>query len=81
MLNTNLMREVESLSVTDRMALMEYLARSVQKELELKPRRKKGSSLNRVVGALRASREKGQPAPTDSEVRNIVADYLIEKHA
>ena len=84
MLNTNLMREVESLSVTDRMALMEYLARSVQKELELKPRRKKGSSLNRVVGALRASRavrEKGRPAPTDSEVKAMVADYLIEKHA
>ncbi|MGC1378550.1 MAG: hypothetical protein WA821_20125 [Anaerolineales bacterium] len=84
MLNTNLMREVESLSVTDRMALMEYLARSVQKELELKPRRKKGSSLNRVVGALRAPRavrEKGQPAPTDSEVKAMVADYLIEKHA
>ena len=71
------MREVESLSVTDRMALMEYLARSVQKELELKPRRKKGSSLNRVVGALR---EKGKPAPTDTEVQDMLSDYLMKKH-
>jgi len=78
MLNTNLMREVESLSVTDRMALMEFLARSVQKELELKPRRRKGSSFDRVVGALR---EKGKPAPTDNEVKDMLADYLIKKHS
>lgn len=78
MLNTHLINEVESLSVTDRMALMEYLARSVQKDLELKPRRKKGSSLNRVVGALR---EKGQPAPSDAEVKDMVADYLMKKHS
>lgn len=78
MLNTNLIREVELLSVKDRMALMEYLARSMQKELELKPRHKKGSSLDRVLGALR---EKGKPAPTDEEVQTIIADYLIGKHA
>jgi hypothetical protein len=77
MLNTNLIHEVEQLSVKDRMVLMEYLARSVQKELEFKPRRKKGSSLERVLGALR---EKGKPAPTDEEVQNMLADYLIEKH-
>ena len=78
MLNTNLMREVESLSVKDRMALMEYLSRSVQKELELKPRRKKGSSLDHVLGALR---EKGKPAPKDKEVQDMIVDYMIEKHA
>ena len=78
MLNTNLIHEVEQLSVKDRMVLMEYLARSVQKELEFKSRRKKGSSLERVQGALR---EKGKPAPTDEEVQNRLADYLIKKHA
>lgn len=78
MLSTNLIKEVEHLSVKERMALMEYLARSVQNELELKPRRKKGSSLGRVLGALRV---KGTPAPTDQEIKNMTADYLIEKHS
>ncbi|MDX9992868.1 MAG: hypothetical protein RBS68_12590 [Anaerolineales bacterium] len=77
MLNTNLIHEVDLLSVKERVALMEYLARSVQKELE-KPHRKKGSSLNRVLGALR---EKGKPAPTDEEVQNMITDYLIEKYS
>jgi hypothetical protein len=78
MLTIDLIHEVERLSIKDRMALMEYLARSVQKEFELKPRRKKGSSLERVLGALRT---KGKPAPTDKEVQNMIADYLIEKHS
>jgi hypothetical protein len=38
----------------------------------------KDSSLFRVLGALR---EPGKPAPTDEEVEQMVADYLLEKHA
>ena len=69
MLNTNLIHEVDRLSVKERVDLMEYLVRSVQKGLEDKRRRKSGSSLNRVLGALR---EKGKPAPTDEDVKKCL---------
>jgi hypothetical protein len=36
------------------------------------------SSLFRVLGALR---EEDKPAPTDEEVEQMIADYLLEKHA
>ena len=67
MLTTNLMREVESLSIQDRMALMEYLARSVQEDLELQLRRKRGPSLNGVTGTLRENRKS---APMDMDVQD-----------
>ena len=38
----------------------------------------KDSSLFRVLGALR---EADKPAPNDEEVEQMVADYLLEKHA
>ena len=78
MLNGGIIQQVDRLPLDDRMALMEYLARSMQNELRVRARRKKGSSLDRVLGALR---EKGKPAPTDEEVQNMIADYLIEKHS
>ena len=37
MLNTNLIQKLELLSVKDRLKLIEYLARSVRKELEDTP--------------------------------------------
>jgi hypothetical protein len=78
MLNGEIIQQVDRLPLDDRVALMEHLARSMQNELRVRARRKKGSSLDRVLGALR---EKGKPAPTDEEVQNMIADYLIEKHS
>jgi len=78
MLNGEIIQQVDRLPLDDRMALMEYLARSMQNELRARARRKKGSSFDRVLGSLR---EKGKPAPTDEEVQNMIADYLIEKHS
>jgi hypothetical protein len=78
MLNREIIQQVDRLPLDDRMALMEYLARSMQNELKSRARRKKSSSLDRVLGILR---EKGKPAPTDEEVQNMIADYLIEKHS
>ena len=40
MFNTNLIHEVDLLPLKDRVALMEYLARSVQKELDVESQRK-----------------------------------------
>lgn len=78
MLDANLMKQIDRMPINDRVALMEYLARSVHRELERKPRRRKGSSLDRLMGILR---EPGKPAPTDQEVQDMIADYLIEKHS
>jgi hypothetical protein len=78
MLDTNLLQQVDRLPLKDRMILIEYAARSVQTELVGKRVKKRGSSLNRVLGALRV---KGKPAPTDEEVKKMVVDHLVEKYS
>ncbi len=78
MLDTNLLQQVDRLPLKDRMILIEYAARSVQTELAGKRAKKRGSSLNRVVGALRV---KGKPAPTDEEVKKMYVDHLVEKYS
>lgn len=77
MLDTDLLQQVDRLPLKDRMALIEYTARSVQSELAGKRTKKRGSSLDRVLGALR---EKGKPAPSDEELKEMYVDSLIEKH-
>ncbi len=66
--------EIGHLSITERLSLIEQLTRSVQAELA-PPRR--GSSLERLQGILKTA----GPTPSDEEVRNIITDYLIEKHS
>lgn len=78
MLDTNLLQQVDRLPLKDRMILIEYAARSVQTELIGKRTKKRGSSLNRVVGALKM---KGKPAPTDAEVKKMYVDHLVEKYS
>jgi len=66
--------EIGQLTVEERLLLIEQLTRSVQADL-VPPRRR--SSLERLQGILKTD----GPPPTDDEVRDMIADYLIEKHS
>ncbi len=84
MLNNNLIHEVELLSIKERVALMEYLAHSLQKELE-KPRRKtrKTSKIEmpaKIEFSRGMLRRAGVPPLTDDEVEQALADSLIEDY-
>lgn len=90
-LYTDVASKVKRMSQAEKLALLRVLADSLGEEM---PKRKrapkkvdfqpgkftpaKNSSLFRVLGALR---EEGKPAPTDAEVEQMIADYLIGKHA
>jgi hypothetical protein len=66
--------EIGHLSIEERLRLIEQLARSVQADLA--PSRR-GSSLERLQGILKTD----GPPPTDEDVREMITDYLIEKHS
>ena len=55
MLNANLIHEVDLLPLKDRVALMEYLARSVQKELDVEPQEEPRLLTNEEKQVLRSS--------------------------
>lgn len=64
----------KKLSPEQRLALMTELAQSLQMEMSMQ--RERPSSLARVRGMLKV--EGG--TPTDEELTNDYADYLIKKH-
>ncbi len=86
------MKKIQRLTISEQQAIYNEL----QRTLETAPRKNvarkreainyrvgafqpaKDSSLFRVLGALR---EEGKPAPTDGQVEQMVADYLLKKHA
>jgi hypothetical protein len=71
-----IVNEAMGLPLHERLTLLELLAHSIQQELWEKRGSRNGSSLNRVLGALKLER----PAPSDEEIKNEYIDYLIEKY-
>ncbi|MCC6299760.1 MAG: hypothetical protein IT314_10710 [Anaerolineales bacterium] len=74
---SQLLTEIDRLSVDERIRLMEALTRSLQVELRPTRRKKRGSSLQRVMGVLRV---KGGKVPSDNELREQYVNHLIQKH-
>jgi hypothetical protein len=90
-LYTELVSKVKQMSQAEKLALLRVLADSLgdetpkrkraKKTVEFQPGRfkpAKDSSLFQVLGALR---DENKPAPGDEEVDQIIANYLIKKHA
>jgi len=85
--------EIKRLSVAERIALIEAITRSVREDLELQDKdaqvntsksdqtvRQEGSGVSlsqRLYGILKFD---GDP-PTDEELKDHYADYLLEKHS
>lgn len=65
--------QIKQLSVEDRRALYEWLARELSSERA--PTKSISSSASRVRGLLRTD-----PVPSDEEISDAYADYLIEKY-
>jgi len=89
-LYTEVVSKVKQMSQAEKLALLRVLADSIGNEAPKRKRAKKivdfqpgrftparDSSLFRALGALR---EEGKTAPTDSEVEQMMADYLMERH-
>jgi hypothetical protein len=82
MLNTNLIHEVDLLSVKDRVALMEYLARSVQKELDVEPQEEPRLLTNEEKQVLRLgireelAKYRAQEMETAEERRKRLDAYI-----
>jgi hypothetical protein len=72
-----LLTEIDRLSLEERIRLMEALTHSLQMDLRPTRRKKRGSSLRRVMGVLRV---KDGKAPSDRELRDEYVNYLIQKH-
>jgi hypothetical protein len=82
--------EIRRLPVAERIALLEAISRSLREEFEATDaasdasapdasdeRERRLGAVRRLRGALKFD----GPAPTDEEVREIITDYLIEKHS
>ena len=85
MLDSKIIQEVERLSVKERLVLMEYLARSVQNDLQTEPDGKNKaqveSKLSTEIEFSRGMlRRAGVPPFTDEEVKQIVADSLLQDY-
>lgn len=76
MLDVDLKHKIDHLPIDQRVALLEYLARSVRDEIVHRPPRRRKSSLESLQGILR---QPGKPAPGDEEIRAMVTDHLVEK--
>jgi hypothetical protein len=70
-----LAHEIVRLPLTERLALLELVTRSVREELA--PRHEGPSSLSRIAGIGSTD----GPPPTDGEIHDSYVDYLIEKYA
>ena len=71
-----LLIEIKRLPMTERLALLEALARDLREEMQ-PPATPRASSLERVRGLLQTD----APPPTDEEVQDMIADYLLEKYS
>jgi hypothetical protein len=83
--------EIKQLSVTERIALIEAITRSVREELEAhgettpsarpESEQVEGQDKLRISQRLRGILKfEGEP-PTDEEVKDMYADYLSEKYS
>ncbi len=82
----DMVSEIGQLTLQERLLLLEALTQSLKEELSppvspplehgQRVPQTKGSSLMRVRGMAKPD----GPPPTDEEVQNWIADYLIEKH-
>lgn len=69
-----LVTEIQRLSVSEQLALLEVLTRSLRNELQ--PRAGSISSAKRVRGMLKPD----GPLPSDDELKNDYTNYLIQKY-
>jgi len=74
---TQILTEIDALSVEERLKLLEALTRSLQSDLRPRRRVRKGSSLKRVMGVLRPADGK---IPSDRELRDDYTNHLARKH-
>lgn len=74
---TQILTEIDGLTVDERLRLLEALTRSLQVEMRPRRRARQGSSLKRVMGILRPANGK---IPSERELREERADYLARKH-
>lgn len=70
-----LVKVVQTLSVAERLSLLEVLSLSLQADLQIEGGRT--STLAEVGGILKTE----GPAPTDEEIEEDYTNYLIEKYA
>jgi hypothetical protein len=72
-----ILTELNTLSLDERLKLLEALTHSLQGELHPRLRARKGSSLKRVLGVLRPA--KGE-IPGDAELKDDYINHLVRKH-
>ena len=70
----DLLTEINRLPLDERLALLEALTHSLRSEM--RPPVRAGSSVRRVRGLLKPA----GPMPTDVELKDDYARYLIEKY-
>jgi hypothetical protein len=70
-----LRKEAYGLSVSDRLALVEAIIRSLQNELRPRP-----AASDEVWERLRGSLKTDAPPPTDDEVEGMLEERLEEKY-
>jgi hypothetical protein len=83
MLDINLLHQLEVLPIQERMAIMEHLARSVQKDLQVKPQRKgksKAETAQKIEFSRGMLRRAGVPPLTDDQVEQALTDSLMEDY-
>ncbi len=71
----DIVAEMQRLTIHERLSLIEELSRSVQAELAVS--RRDMQSLERLHGILKTD----GPPPADEEIKDIIANSLIEKHS
>lgn len=77
MVYQDLVNEIKNLSLDEQLSLMETLAKLVRRRTAqaVTPQ----NSLERVRGLLKPA--PGEPMPTESELADDYADYLLKKYA
>lgn len=75
MTQEQLIEEIRRLPLERRVELLELISRSVREEM--RPRERDGSSVERLRGVIKFD----GPPPTDEEVKDLIADYLLEKYS
>ena len=77
MTHAELIKEIMQLPLEQRMELLETISRSVREEMQPRPRENSVPLSQRLYGILKFD---GDP-PTDEELKNHYADYLLEKYS
>ena len=74
---TQIVTEIEHLTLEERLKLMEALARSFQADLHPRRKTRKGSALERVRGVLHPV---GGMIPTDQDWKDEYINHQARKH-